>query len=70
MPQSLKVRELNAGNHLASNRSSCLSQLPPTRATPARQLLHPLNVVDSVEFMIDKISRTESNAEFLEAMGG
>jgi transcription termination factor Rho len=35
-----------------------------------RQLLHPLNVVDSMEFMIDKISRTESNAEFLEAMGG
>lgn len=35
-----------------------------------RQLLHPLNVVDSMEFMIDKISRTESNGEFLEAMGG
>ncbi|MGK0358726.1 MAG: transcription termination factor Rho [Bradymonadia bacterium] len=34
-----------------------------------RQLLHPLNVVDSMEFMIDKISRTESNSEFLEAMG-
>ena len=35
-----------------------------------RQLLHPLNVVDSMEFMLDKIAKTESNGEFLEAMGG
>ena len=35
-----------------------------------RQLLHPLNVVDSMEFMLDKISKTESNAEFLESMSG
>ncbi len=33
-----------------------------------RQLLHPLNVVDSMEFMLDKVSRTETNAEFLESM--
>ena len=33
-----------------------------------RQLLHPLNVVDSMEFMLDKISKTQSNAEFLESM--
>jgi transcription termination factor Rho len=33
-----------------------------------RQLLHPLNVVDSMEFMLDKISKTGSNAEFLESM--
>ena len=30
-----------------------------------RQLLHPLNVVDSMEFMLDKISKTDSNSEFL-----
>jgi len=35
-----------------------------------RQLLHPLNVVDSMEFMLDKIAKTDSNGEFLEAMGG
>lgn len=35
-----------------------------------RQLLHPLNVVDSMEFMIDKLGRTESNAEFLKSMSG
>jgi transcription termination factor Rho len=35
-----------------------------------RQLLHPLNVVDSMEFMLDKISRTEHNGEFLESMSG
>jgi transcription termination factor Rho len=35
-----------------------------------RQLLHPLNVVDSMEFMLDKISKTDSNQEFLESMSG
>jgi transcription termination factor Rho len=33
-----------------------------------RQLLHPLNVVDSMEFLLDKLSRTENNREFLESM--
>lgn len=33
-----------------------------------RQLLHPLNVIDSMEFLLDKISRTESNQEFLASM--
>lgn len=33
-----------------------------------RQLLHPLNVIDSMEFLLDKISRTETNQEFLESM--
>jgi transcription termination factor Rho len=33
-----------------------------------RQLLHPLNVIDSMEFLVDKLSRTESNQEFLESM--
>ncbi len=35
-----------------------------------RQLLHPLNVVDSMEFMLDKLGRTENNAEFLASMSG
>ncbi len=33
-----------------------------------RGLLHPLNVIDSMEFLIDKVSRTQSNQEFLESM--
>ncbi len=33
-----------------------------------RKLLHPLNVIDSMEFMLDKMSRTKTNADFLKAM--
>ncbi len=33
-----------------------------------RQLLHPLNVIDSMEFLLDKVNRTETNREFLESM--
>jgi transcription termination factor Rho len=33
-----------------------------------RQLLQPLGVVDSMEFLIDKMNRTQSNREFLESM--
>ena len=35
-----------------------------------RQLLHPLNVVDSMEFLVDKLGKTESNADFLNSMSG
>ncbi len=35
-----------------------------------RQLLHPLNVVDSMEFMLDKLGRTDSNQDFLQSMSG
>ena len=35
-----------------------------------RQLLHPLNVVDSMEFLIDKLGKTDSNTEFLNSMSG
>ena len=33
-----------------------------------RQLLHPLNVVDSMEFLLDKISKNKTNQEFLDSM--
>jgi transcription termination factor Rho len=33
-----------------------------------RQLLHPLNVIDSMEFLLDKLHRTKTNREFLESM--
>ena len=33
-----------------------------------RQLLHPLNVIDAMEFMRDKIAKTDTNAEFIDSM--
>ena len=33
-----------------------------------RQLLHPLNVIDSMEFLCSRMKRTETNAEFMESM--
>ena len=33
-----------------------------------RQLLHPLNVIDSMEFMLSKLRPTKSNQEFFESM--
>jgi len=33
-----------------------------------RKLLSPLNPVDSIEFLLDKLSRTDNNADFLESM--
>jgi transcription termination factor Rho len=35
-----------------------------------RQLLHPLNVIDSMEFLLDKLGKTDSNQEFLDSMSG
>jgi len=33
-----------------------------------RKVLHPMNVVDSMEFLLDKLSETKSNQEFLDSM--
>jgi transcription termination factor Rho len=33
-----------------------------------RQLLHPLNVIDSMEFLLSKMKNTKSNREFLDSM--
>ncbi|MFH2010985.1 MAG: transcription termination factor Rho [bacterium] len=33
-----------------------------------RQLLHPLNVIDAMEFLRDKLNKTESNGEFIDSM--
>ncbi|HAA55743.1 MAG TPA: transcription termination factor Rho [Myxococcales bacterium] len=45
-----------------------LSAIELNRVWVLRQLLHPLNVIDSMEFLLDKISRTSSNQEFLDSM--
>ena len=33
-----------------------------------RKVLHPMNVVDSMEFLLEKLSQTKSNQEFLDSM--
>jgi transcription termination factor Rho len=33
-----------------------------------RQLLHPLNVIDAMEFLRDKVGKTDSNGEFIASM--
>jgi transcription termination factor Rho len=33
-----------------------------------RRILHPMNTIDSMEFMLNKISQTKTNTEFLESM--
>lgn len=35
-----------------------------------RKLLHPLNTVDAMDFMLNKMEHTETNQEFLESMNG
>ena len=45
--------------------------LPPetlNRVWILRQLLHPLNVIDSMEFMLSKLRPTKANQEFLDSM--
>ncbi len=45
-----------------------LSQETLNRMWILRQLLHPLNVVDAMEFLLDKISRYETNQQFMDSM--
>jgi len=33
-----------------------------------RQLLHPLNVLDAMEFLLDRLSRHDTNRQFLNSM--
>ncbi len=45
--------------------------LPPdvlNRVWILRQLLHPLNVIDAMEFLLDRISKYDTNKEFLDSM--
>jgi transcription termination factor Rho len=35
-----------------------------------RKVLAPMNVVDAMEFLMDKVNQTKTNAEFLKAMSG
>jgi transcription termination factor Rho len=35
-----------------------------------RKVLAPMNVVDAMEFLLDKVAATKSNAAFLTSMSG
>lgn len=35
-----------------------------------RKVLAPMNVVDSMEFLLDKVEKTKTNSEFIQSMGG
>ena len=35
-----------------------------------RKLLHPLNTLDAMEFLLNKLEKTKSNIEFLDSMNG
>ena len=39
-----------------------------SRVWVLRKLLHPLNVLDTMEFLIDKMQGTKTNRDFLESM--
>jgi transcription termination factor Rho len=45
-----------------------LDPLALNRVWILRQLLHPLNVLDAMEFLLDKLSRYDSNKNFLNSM--
>ena len=54
----------------SATRKEELLQPPSTlnRVWILRQLLHPLNVIDSMEFMLSKLRPTKANQEFLDSM--
>ena len=35
-----------------------------------RKLLQPQNTVDAMEFMIDKLDKSKTNADFIQSMNG
>lgn len=40
------------------------------RVTVLRRVLHPMNTIDSMEFMLARITKSKTNKEFLESMNG
>ncbi len=54
----------------SGTRKEELLQSPATlnRVWILRQLLHPLNVIDSMEFLLDRLSKYDHNQEFLDSM--
>lgn len=45
-----------------------IDKTPLHRIWILRKVLHPMNVADAMEFLLDKLSETKSNQEFLDSM--
>jgi len=41
-----------------------------TRLWILRKVLHPMNMVDAMEFLLEKVSHTKTNEEFIKSMSG
>jgi transcription termination factor Rho len=40
------------------------------RVTVLRRVLHPMNTIDAMEFMLSRVGKTKTNTEFLDSMNG
>ena len=40
------------------------------RVTVLRRVLHPMNTIDAMEFMLSRVEKTKTNGEFLDSMNG
>ncbi|MBI1748317.1 MAG: transcription termination factor Rho, partial [Acidobacteria bacterium] len=47
-----------------------LSREELARVWVLRKVLNPLSVTESMELLLDKLSKTKSNADFLSALSG
>ena len=47
-----------------------MNQEKQQRMNVLRRVLHPMNTVDSMEFMLSRITKSKTNEEFLESMNG
>lgn len=45
-----------------------IEKAPLNRIWILRKVLHPMNVVDAMEFLLDKLSETKTNQDFLDSM--
>ncbi len=47
-----------------------MAPLDLTRVTVLRRVLHPMNTIDSMEFILSRVTKTKTNIEFLDGMNG
>ena len=40
------------------------------RVTVLRRVIHPMNTIDAMEFMLNRITKSKTNIEFLDSMNG
>lgn len=58
-------------NKSSTRKEDLLMNVPDLqRITLLRRVLHPMSPVDSMEFMLSRITKTKTNAEFLDSMNG